>query len=411
MKPKPISFAVVGMNGYSRIHIDSILAIQRTDPSVCLAAVSTRRRENDEAYAQTLEREGVRIVASLDDLLAHKPKPTVLCVPTGIHLHRPMAMQGLRAGCAVVLEKPVAATVQDVDTLIAERDRTAQPLIVGFQHLAQERYWYAKQRLEEGIVGRIREVRGIAAAPRYVAYYQRAGWAGKMKAGDDWVLDSPINNAHAHYLLQCLLFAGAPGAVAEPATVTAELYRAQPIEGPDTAGLTIQTKNGIPVRFSASHAVDQAFGPEVTIVGDAANLIVTPDAVFLERDGNREQLDEPATEGNPFKAMISLLRGDRRAPYCSLEMARPHTLVINAAHLSCAVRPLPPESILQKAIDATDKTPADHQFYVKDLYAAMRQAYADGVDLHGTGRLDWTCPGVPIDADRLTYFDGPRKDT
>lgn len=407
MKSQKITFSVVGMNGYSRVHINSILEIHRTDPLVRLTAVSTRRRESDEAYALELENQGIRIVASLDELLAADPLPSVICVPTGINQHLPMATRALRAGCAVVLEKPVAATVQEVDELIATRDQTAQPLIVGFQHLAQERYWHVKQLLEQGIVGRIREVRGIAAAPRYVSYYQRTGWAGKMAASDGWVLDSPINNAHAHYLLQCLLFAGDPGAVAEPVTVSAELYCAQPIDGPDTASLFIQTRNDIPVRFVASHAIEQAFGPEVTVVGEEANLIVTPDEMFLERDGQRTRLDEPESPGNPFKAMVSLLRGDSRTAYCSVEMARPHTVVINGAHLSSAVRRLPDDAVFERAIDATAKTPADRQVCIKNLFPAMQLVYKQGMDLHATGQLSWAAPGKPINVSGLTCFDGP----
>lgn len=55
MKSQKITFAVVGMNGYARVHIDSILEINRTDPMVALTTVSTRRRESDEAYALDLK--------------------------------------------------------------------------------------------------------------------------------------------------------------------------------------------------------------------------------------------------------------------------------------------------------------------------------------------------------------------
>ncbi len=406
-----IRFAIVGMNGYSRDHINSVLDLQRTDAGVKLAAVSTRRRQTAEEYAAKLESQGVRIVGTLNDLLSDAPPPDVACIPTSIDLHVAMTQAALDKGCAVVVEKPVAATVQEVDALIEARNRAARPVIVGFQHLSQDRYWNIKRRLRDGIVGPVREVRGLFASPRAISYYARANWAGKMSVNGTWVLDSPFNNACAHYLLQCLFFADpASAGTAQPLQVAAELYRAQPIEGPDTASLEVFNHNGVRVLFLVSHAIEENFGPEISVIGERGRLIVTREELFLEQHGQRVRIEETPPVGDPFSAIVRMLRGETDVPHCSLEMARPQTVVVNGAHQSSAVRVLKPEAIDVKMVEPTATTAADRRYRIKGLFGAMQKAYAEGIPLHQTGQLAWTRPAESVDVSHLTKFTGPRSE-
>ena len=69
-----------------------------------------------------MKRRGVRIFTSLREMLAQaREELDLVCIPTGIPLHRPMAIAALEADCNVLVEKPSAGCIQDVDAMLAHR--------------------------------------------------------------------------------------------------------------------------------------------------------------------------------------------------------------------------------------------------------------------------------------------------
>ena len=52
--------------------------------------------------------------------------------------------------------------------------------------------------------------------PRGASYYARNNWAGRLRVGSAWVLDSPVNNAFAHFLMLALFWAGDTPTAASP---------------------------------------------------------------------------------------------------------------------------------------------------------------------------------------------------
>jgi hypothetical protein len=76
------------------------------------------------------------------------------------------------------------------------------------------------------------------------------------------VLDSVVSNATAHFLHNMLFLLGPNfGESAFPASLTAELYRANTIENYDTAALRLQTACGTEVMFYATHATLEKVEP------------------------------------------------------------------------------------------------------------------------------------------------------
>jgi hypothetical protein len=57
-------------------------------------------------------------------------------VPTGIHHHAPMTLDALDAGCHVLLEKPAAATVDEVRQMRAASQAADRMVAIGYQHMA-----------------------------------------------------------------------------------------------------------------------------------------------------------------------------------------------------------------------------------------------------------------------------------
>ena len=57
-----------------------------------------------------------------------------VCVLVPHHLHRPITIDCLAAGCHVLLEKPIARTVEEADAIIADTERSRRTPMVAYPH-------------------------------------------------------------------------------------------------------------------------------------------------------------------------------------------------------------------------------------------------------------------------------------
>ncbi|MBU4201177.1 MAG: Gfo/Idh/MocA family oxidoreductase [Verrucomicrobia bacterium] len=411
---RSIRFGVVGLHGFSRSHIGSIQRLEQTGAPVKLAAAVAYARGQDEAYAASLEAAGVRLVPDVDTLLALKKELNVVTVPVGIALHVPMAEKALQAGYSVYLEKPVTGAIQDFDRLAAVERQTPGPLFIGFQDIFQPSLWELKRRLIAGELGSLRRAVVMAAWPRPRSYYARNAWAGRLSMDGTWVLDSPLNNACAHFINLVLFLAGADlSAAACPMEVTAELYRANPIESADTTAVRVRTAEGVDIVFVASHACELARGPvfrleceggEVT--GDRGK-VPDNDWHLHRRSGQADRIAVMPTWADPFEHVALFLRGEKPAPICSLAMARPHTLVVNGAHLSSPIHDIPAALCGEVTRPDNDGQSLACRF-VKGMNDCLNACFEKGCLPSESGAAGWARPGNPVDVSQLTVFFLPK---
>lgn len=352
----PVRFAVIGLGGYGLVHIDAVrwLAGQGIARLAAVVALPVDRQARPE-MVRTLEQEGVRLYDSTEEFLAHGvPTVDVLTVPIGIHQHVPVSIAGLEAGLHVYCEKPVAATVQDVDALIAAEARTGRRVAIGYQHMYSNSMRQLKQRVVSGRLGAIRSATLLCGWPRSHRYFTRNEWAGKLRVGDDWILDSPANNALAHYVLN-LLYASSQleHHAATPATLHAHLYRANAIESADTSEVHLTTDDGVRVQWILTHANSIPCGPRMTITGDRGTAHWQSDeamAVIRYADGATETFDNRVDQRwryNGFRNFIGVLRGEGQV-LCPPSLARAQTLAINLMHESCpSIAAVPGDAVIE----------------------------------------------------------------
>lgn len=84
-------------------------------------------------------------------LATEEPDLAHVCTPPGTHLR--LAAQCLEAGVPVLLEKPPALSLVEVDELLAVSERTGVPVAVVFQHRFGRAGRLAQRLLEEGADG------------------------------------------------------------------------------------------------------------------------------------------------------------------------------------------------------------------------------------------------------------------
>jgi len=143
------------------------------------------------------------------------------------------------------------------------RDRTGKSVAIGYQWSFSEAIQKLKHDVMQLSLGKAKRLKTLVLWPRDEAYFARNRWAGAIKdAKGNPVLDSPVNNACAHYLHNMLYVLGhCVDRSAQPRRVTAELYRAQPIQNYDTAAIRVITLDGTELLFIVSHSTAIQRGP------------------------------------------------------------------------------------------------------------------------------------------------------
>jgi predicted dehydrogenase len=112
----------------------------------------------DDLGRETAARLGARFVADPVDAAAH-PEVEAVAVCTPEHLHVEPALAAIAAGKAVMVEKPLAHSVEDAARI---RDRARQlgvPLLAGHILRFEPRYAAARRAIESGELGKVQAVR------------------------------------------------------------------------------------------------------------------------------------------------------------------------------------------------------------------------------------------------------------
>ena len=397
-----LRFTVIGLGGYGLVHIQAVQWLARLGLGrlVGVVALDVDRRARPE-LAHSLEAEGVRLYGSVEQFLqAGAETCDVLTVPVGIHQHVPVSIAGMEAGLHIYCEKPAAATVQEVDRLIEAQDRTGRLVAIGFQHIHSHSMRELKARICDGRLGRVNRLKLSCGWPRSVQYYSRNEWTGRLKINRNWILDSPANNAHAHYVMNALyLCSMQENGAGSPETVHAELYRGNSIEGPDTVQARVACGGGTDVQIVLTHANQSVNGPLMTLSCEKGNVYWQTDegmTVVRYTDGRSERFDNRVHDSwryEGFRDLVQSIRNQRQ-PRCNPAVARAQTLTINAIHESCPVVEAVPEEFVNEVEDWEMFPPNTRGRFrrIRDLDEYMHIAIAEGAMLSELG-AEWATPG------------------
>ncbi len=132
--------------------------------------------------AEIAKREGVPIYSSLDELIAKaRPDGIVLATPNQMHVEQ--SLQCIAAGIPVLVEKPVAHTLEDGKRLIETAERANAKLLVGHHRRHSPILHKAVEVIQSGILGPIVAVMGSAVFYKPDNYYDEAPWRREPGAG------------------------------------------------------------------------------------------------------------------------------------------------------------------------------------------------------------------------------------
>ena len=184
IRNEKVRFGLIGYGAWGAHHAR---AIQET-ANAELVAIAARSAES-----QAAAKEGQPETEVVTDyrLLLDRPDIDVIDIAVPTHLHHKIACAALQAGKHVLLEKPMAATVQDCSEIVSLAERHHRILAIGFE-LRMSRLWARlKHMIDEGAIGE----------PQYclIELWRRpyrpgsGGWRFDIDRVGNWILEEPIH--------------------------------------------------------------------------------------------------------------------------------------------------------------------------------------------------------------------------
>lgn len=369
---------LIGAGGFGRNHFNELNRLQ--DEGLLEFAAVSDVRIPDAAMSVIAER-GIRHYRDYRDMLAAEKGADIVIVSTPIPLHASMSIDAMEAGYHVLLEKPPGAMLQDVDRIAETVRRTGKLCAVNFISLSSKAQSTIVKTIASGAIGRVKRIKGISLLLRTKAYYRRTAWAGKLTVNDAVVLDGAFHNPAAHLLYNMVnvaqaLSAETTGRAAEPVRVTAEMYRANPIESDDTTAMRVEMSDGTELMFYVTLCARQSETQRIRIEGTLGTLEWDyDDRVSVIREGT-EQLYECGESGGiierHYRNLIRTIDGLDDRLDVSLDSARPFTLVANGAFESAGrIKTVP--SAYVHASEAEGEPGA----YIEGIEATIKAAFRD----------------------------------
>ena len=393
MPGRELEVLLVGVGGYGAGYARVVLEAGG-ELGLRLAGVADPLASRSPLYRE-LERLGVPVTDTVEEFY-RRAGAELAVVSSPIQFHCPQTVAAAGAGSDVLCEKPLAATVEEGLRMLEARERAGVAVSIGYQWSISPQILRLKRDIMAGRFGAPGRFRCLVLWPRDEKYYRRAGWAGRLR--DDagrWVLDSPVNNACAHFLHNMLfLLGGRLDASARPRRLSAELYRANDIENYDTGALRVLTEAGNELLFLATHAVRERRGPLFRLEFEEALVEYGAQAGGIRvryRSGGEEDYGEPAAGHREKLAEAARLRRQGGRPVCGIEAALPHTMCVGGAQESAGgVTDFPRREVV------VEGEPGSRRTWVRGLGEALADCYERFL-LPAEAGLPWARPGRPVD--------------
>ena len=140
-----MKYLIAGLGSVGRRHLRNLVALGETD--IVLYRTLKATLPDDELAGYPVETD------LAEALKKHKPDAVIVSNPTSLHLD--VAIPAAEAGCAILLEKPIAGSMERVDVLQNAVEKSGSKVLVAFQFRFHPGMVKTRALIENGEIGRV----------------------------------------------------------------------------------------------------------------------------------------------------------------------------------------------------------------------------------------------------------------
>ena len=224
-------------------------------------------------------------------------KPDLVAVATESGSHAAIALDAIRSGCHVIVEKPIALSMEDADRMIAAAKEKGVLLCANHQNRFNGAVRLLRGAIEEGRFGRLLYGAASVRWNRGPDYYRQAPWRGTWAQDGGALMNQCI---HAIDLLLWMM-----GDEAEEVSAFADRLNHPYIEAEDMGLAIIRFKNGRYGAFEGTTCVcPRSLEQTLSIFGERGTVRLGGMAagaveVWRFADGKDDEAEMVARYGKP----------------------------------------------------------------------------------------------------------------
>lgn len=269
--------AIIGCGLISKNHFKALRNIENAEVLTACDFKQERAEEAQKTYGiPRIETDYRKVLEDPEIDVVH------ICLPHDLHAE--VSIAALRAGKAVLSEKPMAITTADAERIRSAVQETGGIYGVCFQNRYNESSRYMREIVDSGKLGKLQGGRGAVVWNRKEEYYRNSDWRGTLSHEGGSAL---INQAiHTLDLLQWLTV---PVKKVEASISTKRLKGV--IETEDSVDVLMQGAQDERLLFYASNCYVMNSPVELEIVGENGSLHMVGNIVTTNVSGVSETRD------------------------------------------------------------------------------------------------------------------------
>jgi len=136
---------IAGLGSIGRRHFRNLVALGEND--LVLYRTNQATLPDDELAGYPVETD------LISALKKHRPQAVIIANPTALHMD--IAIPAAQAGCAILLEKPIAENLEKVAELRAAAAASGSRILVGFQFRYHPTLRKARELIASGAIGKV----------------------------------------------------------------------------------------------------------------------------------------------------------------------------------------------------------------------------------------------------------------
>lgn len=253
---KRIRFGIIGCGVIADFHANAIMEIPNDAELVGVTDVVY------DAAEKFSRRHGIKAFASLEEMLSSKEIDVVnICTPSGYHAD--VVIKAARAGKHIIVEKPMAITKEQLDSIETVCRETGVILSSISQNRFSRGVTMTKKAMEDGLLGKIVCADIYMKYNRTQEYYDSGSWRGTKRVdGGGALMNQGIHG------VDLLLYLAGP--IKSVYALSKTLVRK--IEVEDTLAATVEFESGAIGVIQATTSVYPGYPRRLEINGDKGSI-------------------------------------------------------------------------------------------------------------------------------------------
>ena len=149
-----------------------------------------------ESPLTTLKPQRIMVLKRYTDYkeLLEKEKPELVAIATESGKHAAIAIDCINADCNVIIEKPIALSIEDADHIIALAEEKGVLVCANHQNRFNKSVQYIRKAMENGRFGRLLHGTAHIRWNRGQDYYTQAPWRGTWEQDGGALMNQCIHN-------------------------------------------------------------------------------------------------------------------------------------------------------------------------------------------------------------------------